>query len=235
MVTSRPEIVGTFGVVATTHWLATATGMAILEKGGNAFDAAVAAGCVLHIVEPDQNGPGRRLPDHPVERGRNEGRSDLRPGRGAGGDRATKLKDMGLDVMPGIGHLPTVVPGSFGAWMRLLADYGTMGVRDVLAAGHHIAADGYPMKPGVADADRRRRGLHDANTGRVRRRSILPGGNAPEADGCSRTRHGRDLRAYRHAKPKRPAATARTRSRRRGAPGTKASSPRRSTVSCANR
>ena len=62
MVTSRPEIVGTFGVVATTHWLATTTGMTILEQGGNAFDAAVAAGFVLHIVEPDQNGPGGDLP-----------------------------------------------------------------------------------------------------------------------------------------------------------------------------
>ena len=52
---SRPEIVGSFGVVTSTHWLATASGMAVLEKGGNAFDAAVAAGCVLHIAEPDQN------------------------------------------------------------------------------------------------------------------------------------------------------------------------------------
>ena len=59
---SRPEIVGTFGVVTSTHWLATAAGMSILEKGGNAFDAAVAAGCVLHIVEPDQNGPGGDVP-----------------------------------------------------------------------------------------------------------------------------------------------------------------------------
>ena len=62
MVTSRPEIVGTFGVVATTHWLATTAAMTILEQGGNAFDAAAAAGFVLHIVEPDQNGPGGDLP-----------------------------------------------------------------------------------------------------------------------------------------------------------------------------
>ena len=57
MITSRPEIVGTFGVVATTHWLATTTGMTILERGGNAFDAAAAAGFVLHIVEPTRTGP----------------------------------------------------------------------------------------------------------------------------------------------------------------------------------
>ena len=60
--TTRPELCGTFGMVASTHWLGTAAGMAMLEKGGNAFDAAVAAGCVLNVVEPDQNGPGGDCP-----------------------------------------------------------------------------------------------------------------------------------------------------------------------------
>ena len=67
--TTRPELRGTFGMVASTHWLAAQTGMAMLERGGNAFDAAVAAGFVLHVAEPHQNGPGgdlRRtsLPQH---------------------------------------------------------------------------------------------------------------------------------------------------------------------------
>src|SRR3954452_16592458 len=55
--TTRPEIRGTFGVVASTHWLASAIGMSILEKGGNAFDAAAAAGFTLQVVEPSTNGP----------------------------------------------------------------------------------------------------------------------------------------------------------------------------------
>ena len=60
--TTRPEIRGTFGAVASTHWIASAVGFGILEKGGNAFDAAVATGFTLQIVEPHLNGPGGEAP-----------------------------------------------------------------------------------------------------------------------------------------------------------------------------
>ena len=60
--TTRPEISGTFGAVASTHWIASQVGMAVLERGGNAFDAAAAAGFTLQIVEPHLNGPGGDCP-----------------------------------------------------------------------------------------------------------------------------------------------------------------------------
>ena len=69
--TTRPELRGTFGMVTSTHWLASAAGMSVLERGGNAFDAAVATGLTLQVVEPHLNGPGGEVPAllFPVDRG----------------------------------------------------------------------------------------------------------------------------------------------------------------------
>jgi len=181
VITSRPEIVGTFGVVATTHWLATTTGMTILERGGNAFDAAAAAGFVLHIVEPDQNGPGGDLPI--VLWSRDRSRVEVICGQGvapAAADLDT-LRGYGLDVMPGTGHLPAVVPGSFGAWMLLLRDYGTMTPRDVLEPAITIARDGFVLKPSVAELIGSLATVfteHWPSSGNV----YLPGGRAPAGD-----------------------------------------------------
>jgi gamma-glutamyltranspeptidase/glutathione hydrolase len=181
MVTSRPEIVGTFGVVATTHWLATTTGMTILERGGNAFDAAVAAGFVLHIVEPDQNGPGGDLPV--VLWSAAHARVDVICGQGVAPAAADvdRLLAYGLDLMPGTGHLPVVVPGSFGAWMLMLRDYGTMTPRDVLEPAITIARDGFVLKPAVAELIgglQRHFEEHWPSSTEV----YLPGGRAPAGD-----------------------------------------------------
>ncbi len=150
--TSRPEILGTFGVVASTHWLATAAGMAVLEKGGNAFDAAVATGFALQVVEPHLNGPAGDVPIlfHSV----NEGGVRVVCGQGTAPAGATiaHYKGLGLDMVPGTGHLPAVVPGSFDAWMILLRDHGTMRLADVLEYAIGYAADGYAMVPRVSDA-----------------------------------------------------------------------------------
>ncbi|MGC8477037.1 MAG: gamma-glutamyltransferase [Acetobacteraceae bacterium] len=62
MFTTRPELAGTFGMVATTHWIASGVGLAVLERGGNAADAAVAAAFTLHVAELHLNGPGGDAP-----------------------------------------------------------------------------------------------------------------------------------------------------------------------------
>jgi len=143
--TTRPEIEGTFGVVAATHWIATAVGMATLEKGGNAFDAAVATAFVLQVVEPHLNGPGGDVPVilHDVKRGKPE----VVCGQGPAPAAATiaRFTELGLDIVPGTGLLAACVPGMFDTWMLLLRDYGTMGVADVLAPAISYARDGHPI------------------------------------------------------------------------------------------
>jgi gamma-glutamyltranspeptidase/glutathione hydrolase len=152
--TTRPELRGTFGMVASTHWLASAAGMAVLERGGNAFDAAVATGLTLQVVEPHLNGPGGDLP------------ALLWP---AGGDpvvlcaqgpapraaSVTHYRDtLGLELVPGTGPLAAVVPGAFGGWLAILGDYGTLRLRDVLEYAIGYAEHGFPVLPQIAGAIR---------------------------------------------------------------------------------
>ena len=143
--TTRPEIEGTFGVVTSTHWIATAVGMAVLEKGGNAFDAAVATAFTLQVVEPHLNGPGGDVPVivHDVRRGKTE----VICGQGVAPSGATiaHYRSEGLDLVPGTGLLAAVVPGTFETWMLLLRDYGTMSVAEVLAPAIGYAENGHPL------------------------------------------------------------------------------------------
>ncbi|MEM8648041.1 MAG: gamma-glutamyltransferase family protein [Pseudomonadota bacterium] len=150
--TTRPEICGTFGVATSTHWLASSLAMSILERGGNAFDAAVAAGFTLQVVEPHLNGPGGDVPV--LFQAAGEARPKLLCGQGPAPQKATieYYKAQGLDLVPGTGFLAAVVPGSFGAWMSLLRDYGTMGVADVLGPAMVYARDGYPLVPRIVAA-----------------------------------------------------------------------------------
>ncbi len=150
--TTRPEIRGTFGAVASTHWIASAAGFGILEKGGNAFDAAAATGFVLQIVEPHLNGPGGEAPIivHPA----GADRPRVLCGQGTAPAAATiaRMRAMGVAGMPGVGLLPAVVPGAFGAWMRLLLEHGSMRLRDVLGPAIGYAGNGYPLVHRAAES-----------------------------------------------------------------------------------
>ena len=149
MFTTRPELLGTFGVVTSTHWLGTATGMAILEKGGNAFDAAVATGFALQVVEPHLNGPGGDMPA--IFHVAGEAAPRVLCGQGPVPAAASigKFNDLGLDLIPGSGLLCAVVPGAFDAWMTLLRNHGTMSLADVLGPAIAFARDGYPVVPRI--------------------------------------------------------------------------------------
>jgi gamma-glutamyltranspeptidase/glutathione hydrolase len=179
MFTTRPEILGTFGVVTSTHWLATASGMAMLEKGGNAFDACAAAAFVLQVVEPHLVGPGGDMPA--VFYSAETKKVEVLCAQGTAPQAATiqAYKALGLDMIPGDGLLATVVPGAFGGWMALLRDHGRLKLREVLEPAIGYFENGHPMLPRVSDTIAGLTELFGGDwptSGAV----YLPGGNVPE-------------------------------------------------------
>jgi gamma-glutamyltranspeptidase / glutathione hydrolase len=143
--TTRPEIEGTFGVVASTHWIATAVGMATLEKGGNAFDAAVATAFTLQVVEPHLNGTGGDVPVIVYDTRRRKPEVICGQGPAPAGATIAHYRREGLELVPGTGLLAACVPGTFETWMLLLRDYGTLSLREVLSPAIGYAQSGYPL------------------------------------------------------------------------------------------
>jgi gamma-glutamyltranspeptidase/glutathione hydrolase len=143
--TTRPEIDGTFGVVTSTHWIATAVGMSILEKGGNAFDAACATAFTLQVVEPHLNGPGGDVPVILYDMRRSQPEVICGQGPAPAGASITRYRDLGLDMVPGTGLLAACVPGMFDTWMLLLRDYGTLRPSDVISPAIFYAREGHPL------------------------------------------------------------------------------------------
>jgi gamma-glutamyltranspeptidase/glutathione hydrolase len=149
--TARPELSGIFGAVASTHWIASACGMRVLESGGNAFDAAAAAGFVLQIVEPHLNGPGG---DASIMLARHD---DAEPtvicGQGGApeGARIDAFQRLDLHLIPGTGLLSACVPGAFGAWLILLRDWGSVSLRVALQSAIDYALYGHPILADTVD------------------------------------------------------------------------------------
>ena len=176
--TTRPEIQGTFGVAASTHWIASTVAMGVLERGGNAFDAAVAAGFTLQVAEPHLNGPGGEAPIMVCPAG--SMRPDVICGQGVAPKAATieRFTGLGLDLVPGTGLLAACVPGAFDAWMLLLRDYGTMTLREALEPALHYASNGVPVLPRISDTISSVAGLF-RNYWPGSAALYLPGGKAP--------------------------------------------------------
>ncbi len=177
MFTTRPTLQGTFGMAASTHWLASQSAMAVLEAGGNAFDAAVAAGFVLHVVEPHLNGPAGEAPMILAPAG---GPVRVLCGQGPApaGASIAHYTSLGLELIPGTGPLAAAVPGSFDAWMVLLRDYGTWTLAEVLKYAIGYARDGHPPVPkfiGTVETVRRLFETEWAGSAQL----YLAGGHAP--------------------------------------------------------
>lgn len=144
---TRPLIMGTHGVVSSGHYLASIIGLRILEAGGNAIDAGVAAGFALAVLEPHNYGIGGESPI--LIYSADEGRVYAINGQGTAPKAATIewFKSRGIDIIPGDGLLPATVPATFDAWVTALIRFGTMRLEDVLEPAIELAEEGFPMYP----------------------------------------------------------------------------------------
>lgn len=138
-------------MVSSTHWLASGVGMAVLERGGNAFDAAVAAGLTLQVVEPHLNGPGGEVPV--ILYSASQDRTLVINGQGPAPANASpgRFAELGLDMVPGTGYLAACVPGAFDAWMRLLAEFGTLRLAEVMEYAIGYAEYGFPLVAKISE------------------------------------------------------------------------------------
>ncbi|MFD7506848.1 gamma-glutamyltransferase family protein [Streptomyces sp. NPDC059850] len=179
MFTTRPTLQGTYGMVSSTHWLASQSAMAVLEDGGNAFDAAVAAGFVLHVVEPHLNGPAGEVPVILAPAG---SPPTVLCGQGPAPAGATidHYTGLGLDLVPGTGPLAAAVPGAFDAWMLLLRDHGTRRLADVLRYAIGYAEHGHPAVERVGETVETVRELFETEW-TASAELYLPGGRSPAA------------------------------------------------------
>jgi gamma-glutamyltranspeptidase / glutathione hydrolase len=175
--TTRPTLQGTFGMVSSTHWLASQSAMAVLEDGGNAYDAAVAAGFVLHVVEPHLCGPSGEVPIILAPAG-GEVRVICGQGTAPAGAGIGHYRSLGLDLVPGTGPLAAAVPGAFDAWMVLLRDHGTKSLDEMLRYAIGYAEDGHAPVERVGETVESVRELFETewtSSAKV----YLPGGKAP--------------------------------------------------------
>ncbi|MGW3623012.1 gamma-glutamyltransferase family protein [Streptomyces sp. NPDC000880] len=179
MFTTRPTLQGTFGMVSSTHWLASSAAMAVLEDGGNAFDAAVAAGFVLHVVEPHLNGPGGDLPIIFAPAGA-EPTVICGQGPAPAGATIAHYTGLGLELVPGTGPLAAAVPGAFDAWMLLLRDHGTKRLADVLKYAIEYAEHGHPAVERIGLTVESVRELFE-DEWTTSAEVYLPGGTSPAA------------------------------------------------------
>jgi gamma-glutamyltranspeptidase / glutathione hydrolase len=152
---TRPVLQGTFGMVAAGHYLAAAIGLSLLDKGGNAVDAGVAAGFALALLKPQSVGIGGEAPIliHLADQRRNVAIN----GQGWA-PRAASIewfRSHGMTLIPSDGFLPATVPAQFASWCTALQQFGSASLADVLGPAVDLAEGGFPMYAALHNGIRR--------------------------------------------------------------------------------
>ncbi|MDO8506079.1 MAG: gamma-glutamyltransferase, partial [Candidatus Limnocylindria bacterium] len=146
--TTRPTVRCVNGLVATDHYLATAAGLAVLQGGGSAVDAAVAAASVCAVAQPHRTSIGGDLFALVYDSTTRE----VSAYNGSGAAPRAVTRDAFADGFPSEGPRIATVPGVIAAWGDLLRDHGRLGIDRVLAAAIRYADEGFPVSDGLAEA-----------------------------------------------------------------------------------
>jgi len=184
----RPTVMATRGVVSSGHYLASEIGLRILQRGGNAMDAAAATGFALAVLKPHQNGIGGEAPV--LVYSASEGKPFAISGNGTAPGAATieRCRRLGVKVIPGDGFLPAIVPPAVDTWILLLARFGTLRLCDVLGPAVELAEGGFPvydsLHANIARAAERFRCEWPSSA-----QKFLPGGQVPAIGALWRQPH----------------------------------------------
>ncbi|WP_456274867.1 gamma-glutamyltransferase [Bacillus sp. AK031] len=133
------------GMVATSQPLASQAGLEILQKGGNAVDAAIATAAALTVVEPTSNGIGGDAFALVWMKDKLHGLNASGPSPQS--ISIEKVKERGHESMPTYGMIPITVPGVPSAWTELSKKFGKLPLTEVLAPAIRLAEEGYPLTP----------------------------------------------------------------------------------------
>lgn len=143
-------MIGTQGVAATSHYLATQTAVATLQAGGNAMDAAVAACAVQCVVEPESTGIGGDCFCLYAPSGADTPIAFNGSGRAPGAATPEWFASQGITEIKRQSPHAVTIPGAVDAWQQLVRDHGTMGLGDLLAPAISYARNGYPVSSRVS-------------------------------------------------------------------------------------
>lgn len=146
----RSVVTTTLGIVAASQPLAAKAGAEVLDRGGNAIDAAIAANAVLGVVEPHMNGVGGDLFAIVYEAGTGKLHGLNASGWAPTGLTPGLLAERGFTRMPNNGIFSVTVPGAVAGWEALRARFGTMPFSDLLSSAIWYAENGYPVSEVIA-------------------------------------------------------------------------------------
>jgi gamma-glutamyltranspeptidase / glutathione hydrolase len=175
---TRSVVMGRRGMIATSQPLASAAGLKVLQDGGNAVDAAVAAAAVLAVVEPTMTGIGGDLFAIVYDARTRTLRGLNASGRSGYASTPEGFSERGLPAVPGSGVHSVTVPGVVDGWTTLLSAYGTVPLSKLLAPAIDYAKNGYAVPEIISGAWQATEGKLSADPAAAR--TFLPGGHAPQ-------------------------------------------------------